>query len=261
MPKIISALQAHPTESRAAFQARALDDLAPECARIRGVRKLTLNIVQEAPSFMPIPRPNPAAPPVYDAVMMAWLNEDAFSAYEAQFSGFPGIAHHYLVDEIVERDELPLVQGKMTEGIKNIPLIVAQKQHGDAARREKWKAHGELGLRIHTGMRRYVRNIVDKALTPNAPLVHGIGEVCFPTIADLQFGQFPKPEDRQAFLDDIAGWVEASTSHYATEKVLERDMFRLTHSRQPKPRSSCCFRGRFTLSFDARARQPQTIAL
>ena len=220
MPKIISNLKADPTESRSAFQARVLNDLAPECAGISGVRKLTLNMVQEPPSFIPIPRPNPAAPPVYDAVLMAWLNEDAFSAYEAQFSGLPVTAHHYLVDEIVERDEIPLVQGQVTGGIKNIPLIVAQNQHGDAALREKWRVHGELGLRIHNGMRRYVRNIVVRTLASNVPLVHGIGEVCFLTLDDLQFRQFPKPEDRQAFLEDIAGWGEASTSHYAKEYVL-----------------------------------------
>jgi hypothetical protein len=221
MAKLISALKAHPTESRTGFQGRVSDDLAPRCAGLAGVKKLTLNIVGEAPSFVTLPPPNPMAPPASDAIMMAWLNERAFSDYESEFFEFAGTVHHYLVDEIIARDEIPLVQGQMTEGIKNIPFIVAQKQHDDAARRDKWRVHAELGLRIHTGMRRYVRNIVKEALTADAALVHAIGEVCFPTLDDLRYRQFPNPEDRQAFLDDIAGWVEASTSHYAKEYVLK----------------------------------------
>jgi hypothetical protein len=221
MAKLISALKAHPSQSRAAFQGRVSDDLAPRCAGLAGVEKLTLNIVGKAPSFITLPPAKSMAPPAYDAIMMAWLNERAFSEYEAEFLEFAGTVHHYVVDEIIERDELPLLQGQMTEGIKNISFIVAQKQHHDAARRNKWQMHAELGLRIHTGMRRYVRNIVKEALTPDAALVHGIAEVCFPSLDDLQYRQFPNTEDRQAFLDDIAGWVEASTSHYANERVLK----------------------------------------
>ncbi len=221
MAKLISALKPLTTESRAAFQERVSDDLAPRCAGLTGVKKLTLNLVGEAPSFITIPPPKSMAPPAYDAIMMAWLNDEAVCAYESEIFEFAGTAHHYLVDAIIARDELTLTQGQMTEGIKNISFIVAQKQHDDAARRNKWRVHAELGLRIHTGMRRYVRNIVKKALTHNAALVHGIGEVCFPTLDDLEFRQFPTPEDRQAFLDDIAGWVQASTSHYAKEYVLK----------------------------------------
>jgi hypothetical protein len=219
--KIISALKAQPTENRAAFQARVADNLAPRCAGMSWVGKLALNIVGEAPAFVSLPPPNPMAPPAYDAILMAWLDEDSVSRYQSEFVTFVGVAHHYLVDEIIERDELTLVQGQPTEGVKNISFVVAQKQHGDATRRDKWRVHAKLGLRIHTGMRRYVRNIVDKALTPGAALVHGIGEVCFPTLGDLEFRQFPNPGDRQAFLDDIGGWVEASTSHYATEHLLK----------------------------------------
>jgi hypothetical protein len=70
-------------------------------------------------------------------------------------------------------------------------------------------------------MRSYVRNIVVEALESGAPAVHGIGEIGFATPEDLQFGLFPKPEDRQEFLGDIGGWVKSSTAQYAVEHVLK----------------------------------------
>jgi hypothetical protein len=114
-----------------------------------------------------------------------------------------------------------LQEGRVTPGIKNLPLIVCQDRHDASARRERWRVHAALAKRIHTGMRSYVRNVVVELLESEAPAVHCIGEAGFATLEDLQFGLFPKPEDRQEFLDDIAGWVKASTAQYATEHVLK----------------------------------------
>jgi hypothetical protein len=221
MRKIITGFNAMQDQARSALHGWALHELAPSIAARRGVRRLTLNLVGDPPAFLPPPRANTEAAPAYDVVMMTWLDDDAAIFSEPSLAAHAERVHRYVVDEIPEKLEIPLSQGRVTPGIKNLPLIVCQDRHDDKARRERWRVHASLGKRIHTGMGSYVRNIVVDALESGAPTVHGIGEIGFATLEDLQFGLFPSLEDRQEFLDDIGGWVKSSTAQYAIEHVLK----------------------------------------
>jgi hypothetical protein len=221
MHKIITGFNSMRGHARSAFHDWALHELGPSVAARRGVRKLTLNLVGDPPAFLPPPPANAEAPAAYDVVMMMWLDDDAAAFSETSLAAHAERVHRYLVDEIPEKLEIPPAQGRVTPGIKNLPLIVCQDRHDDSARRERWRVHASLGKRIHTGMRSYVRNVVVESLESGTPAVHGIGEIGFATLEDLQFGLFPKPDDRREFFDDIGGWVKSSTAQYAVEHVLK----------------------------------------
>lgn len=221
MRKIITGFNAKQDQTRGALQSWALHEFAPSLAVRRGVCKLTLNLIDDPPAFLPAPPVNAESPAPYDVVMMMWLDEDAAAFSEASLAAHAGRVHRYVVEEIPERLNPAVSQGRVTPGIKNLPLIICQDRHDDSGRRERWRVHAALAKRIHTGMVSYVRNVVVQVLEADAPAVHGIGEVGFATLEDLQFGLFPKPEDRREFLDDIGGWVKASTAQYATEHVLK----------------------------------------
>jgi hypothetical protein len=221
MRKIITGFNARRDQTRSALQSWALHEFGPSVAVRRGVCKLTLNLSDDPPVFLPPPPANAAAPAAYDVVMMMWLDDDVAAFSDPSLVAHAGRVHSYVVEEIPEKPEVAISQGRATPGIKNLPLIICQDRHDDSARRERWRVHAELARRIHTGMSSYVRNVVVQVLDSDAPAVHGIGEVGFATLEDLQFGLFPKPEDRQEFLDDIGGWVKASTAQYAAEHVLK----------------------------------------
>lgn len=220
MRKIITGLNAGQQQTRSALQRWVLEELGPGLAARQEVRRLTVNLVGDAPAFLNAPSAQPDAPASYDVVMMMWINDDAAAA-EFAFAGRAARVHRYLVEEIPEKDAIGRSHGRATLGIRNIPLLVCQDRHDDAARRECWRVHAALGKRIHTGMASYVRNIVLESLDREAPVLHGIAEVGFARLEDLQFGLFPRPEDRAAFLEDIRGWVKASTPQYAAEHVLK----------------------------------------
>lgn len=222
MRKVVTCLSARQNESREAFQSWALHDLAPRLVQVAGVQKLTINLAVDTPAFLSVPPVNPSAPSPYEVVVMTWMEDEASLPADHFPTSRAARVHSYMVEEIVEKAEIPIVQGTITPGIKNLPLIVCQDQHDAPSRRNKWHMHGLLGLRLHTGMKRYVRNIVIENLTPSeGPRIDGIGEVGFPSLHDLQFGLFPKPEDRTAFLEDVASWVKASTVQYAMEHVIK----------------------------------------
>jgi hypothetical protein len=153
MRKIITGFNAMPGQSRSALHGWALQELGASIAPRRGVRRLTLNLVGDPPAFVPRPPANAEAPAAYDVVMMMWLDDDAAIFSEPSLAAHAARVHSYVVDEIPEKLEIPLAQGRVTPG--------------------------------------------------------------------MQFGLFPKPEDRREFLDDIGGWVKASTAQYAVEHVLK----------------------------------------
>jgi hypothetical protein len=220
MRKIITGLNAGQSQSRSALHRWVSEELGPGLAARQEVRRLTLNLVGDPPAFLPVPPAQPGAPASYDVLVMMWIEDDA-RIPQLDHGARAARVHSYLVEEILEKSTIERSQGRATPGIKNLPMIVCHDRHDDAARRACWRVHAALGKRIHTGMGNYARNVVLESLEPGAPEVHGIAEVGFARLQDLQFGLFPKPGDREEFLEDIRGWVKASTPQYAAEHVLK----------------------------------------
>lgn len=205
-------------EDAVQFRDWILNTFARDLARDARVEKLIVNIVQKAPDFIPPPPPNPLAPAPYDVLVAVWSKEK--SPDLSDLHSRAAAVNLFRVDEIIEKNELPECQGQVTQGIKNLPALIYRPDLTAAEGLAKWDVHAKLGLQTHTGMKRYVRNVVT-ARSDGAPPIGGIAEVSFANLEGLRTGLFPTPQDRAAFLADIAGFVQATVSHYSEEHVVK----------------------------------------
>lgn len=205
-------------ENAASFREWLLNTYARSLAQDGNVERLVINLVQTPPDFIPVPPPNPHAFKPYDALVALWSkgNPPDFTELRQRVA----VADIFHVDEIVEKNEFPERAGVVTQGIKNLPALIYRSDLTAAEGLKKWDAHAKLGLQTHIGMKRYVRNIVTSR-SDGAPPIGGIAEVSFPTQEDLRTGLFPTPQDRAAFIADVAGFVQATVSHYSMEHVVK----------------------------------------
>ena len=127
----------------------------------------------------------------------------------------------YRVTEIVEKDRLIVRLGERSPGLKNIIPINWLPGLSVDQGRMGWQVHGPLALRTHTGMSKYVRNLVEEVLTPGAPAYPGIGELHFATADDMKYGTFPRPGDLEIIAFDTARWLGVTCQHYCSEYVLK----------------------------------------
>jgi hypothetical protein len=69
-------------------------------------------------------------------------------------------------------------------------------------------------------MRRYVQNGVIDCLSAGAPVVNGIAELHFPTLADLEERMYDSEAGRAAIAADVSTLVAESAALYTSEYVL-----------------------------------------
>jgi hypothetical protein len=193
----------------AAFHADFMDNRVPALLASGDIERLVVNLVAagsaKAAAGAPLCDP-------FDIVVEMWG--------DAAGQPFAGAAGHWLVEEITEKDDLPRVEGQVTPGIRSLPFVLF-KDHLDAqGRRDRWAAHGQVGLRIHTGAARFLRNVVLETIEPASPILHGVTMLNFATVEDMQTGLFPTPEGLAEFLADVADFAAANTGHHAIEHVL-----------------------------------------
>jgi hypothetical protein len=195
-------------------------DYAPGLAENPKVGKLVANLVQAPPDFIAAP-PSASYPfRPYDALLALWWQEGGLPSAIGASTRFASRVDIFHVEEIREKNELPETGGAITPGIKNLPVLRFKPDISAEDAKRKWEAHALLGTRIHTGMRRYVRNIVTSR-SEGAPEVDGIAEVSFGTLDDLRYGLFPTAEDRAAFVADVTGFVQSNVTHYSREHVIK----------------------------------------
>jgi EthD domain len=103
---------------------------------------------------------------------------------------------------------------------KTIYLVRRREEIDDREAKRRWQEHASLARQHHVGMSRYVQNGVIAALTPGAPVVHGIAELSFPTREDLEKRMYGSVEGRQAIASDAAGLVAEATPLYTSEYIL-----------------------------------------
>ena len=209
MTKAIIGLRRPATSAPAAFHADFMDNQVPALLARGDVERLVVNLV--AAGSAKAAAGEPLCDP-FDIVVELWG--------DAARMPFAGAAGHWLVEEIVEKDELPRVDGKVTPGIRSLPFALFKDHLDEHGRRDRWAAHGQLGLRIHTGAARFLRNVVLDVIEPTSPTLHGVTTLNFATVEDMQTGLFPTPEGLAEFLADVADFAAANTGHHAIEHVL-----------------------------------------
>lgn len=224
MEKLVSLFGVADERDRTAFRQWFLEGYALEMlAELPGLNRLVVNIVDVEPAL-----PAPASRALYDAVAECWF--DTAGHYMAAVEGSrlrgdleeQGARFHvYLVRERVQLDDgLAPPPGERSPGAKAIYLSRRLEGLSDEEAKARWRQHAPLAVKHHAGMRKYVQNGVVSALTPGSPVVHGIAELHFPTLQDLEQRMYESEAGREAIREDVAGLVAESSALFCSEYVL-----------------------------------------
>jgi hypothetical protein len=176
-----------------ALRATLLDEVAPRALDL-GVRALTVNVHDAAAAEAPSPAPAPPGEATHVAQLSAWVDSyDRRGGLDevVASAGLPASA--YLVTESLYDDygttpHAPArtwPDGQPSPGVLTVARIHRPAGVGYAEWIERWHgtqspASGRLQPRT-----RYVRNEVLRAVTPEAPEVHGIVEEGWPSAAHV----------------------------------------------------------------------------
>jgi hypothetical protein len=218
--KLITVIRAREGLDRTVFHRQVLDHAPELLERCPAVRRFVINLVDIEPN---VPQP---VKPRYDATIEMWFDApDDYAGCAAAINGsvraLAGTFHTYHVSERIQLDEQPRrTPGTRSPGVKAIYLTRRLEGLTEEEAKQRWKAHAPLAVKHHAGMAKYVQNGVYAALTPGAPVVHGIAELHFPTLADLEQRMYDSAEGREAIAADVAGLVAESTVLYTSEYIL-----------------------------------------
>ncbi len=223
MQKLFTVIGAREGLDRAAFHRQLLRERAPRLLEGCGsLRRYVVNLVDVEPKV------EQRAAPRYDAATEMWFETlDDYRACEDEIGrslhGLAGVAYTYHVSERIQLDEqAPVGPGSRSPGVKAVYLTRRIEGLSEEEAKRRWKAHAPLAVKHHSGMAKYVQNGVYSAITPGAPVIHGVAELHFPTLADLEERMYDSAEGRQAIAADVAGLVAESTVLYTSEYVLRR---------------------------------------
>ena len=172
------------------LRARLLDDVAPALLEA-GVHGLTVNVHDTPAAAAPSPAPGPAGEPVHVAQVSVWVDSyDRRGALDELLAGAGLPLSAYLVLESLYDDygttphsgPRTWPDGERSPGVLTVACI--HRPAGLAY--DEWIArwHGTqspASARLQPRTR-YVRNEVVRALTPDAPEVHGIVEEAWPSV-------------------------------------------------------------------------------
>lgn len=142
-------------------------------------------------------------------------------ALESALEERVGESFTYRVTEYIEKDAHPVLLGERTPGVKMIPFIGWKEGLSEREGRLSWEVHGPLALSIHAGFSKYVRNVVEEIITPDAPRYGGIGILQFLTHHDAAHRLLPTPDAARIIAWDIARWIVIHEQFDCAEYVLK----------------------------------------
>ncbi len=185
-----------------------------------GVQHLIINPVDVSAEDAGL---RPGGEPAFDAVVELWTDTaDHAVSLLSQQAELVSQSHAYLVEEKVEREfERTWPIGERSPGVKSFFLALRNPAmtHEEFAR--YWgEQHAPLALKIHIGMWRYTRNVVTKALTPDAPDWDGMAILHFRSAYDLRERFYDSDEGRRAIAADVAKFSGGGRALHSSEWVL-----------------------------------------
>jgi EthD domain len=237
MAKYFSLITAASEADAAEFRRWFLTEHAPQVARWgANLHRYMINLREEplpaADNMMALAEGPPA--PRFEVITEMWFDssepirdgqiygvgQDA-QRLQAALAARAGKCFLYRVTENVEKDAHPVLRGERSQGVKMIPLIGWKDGLSDAEGRLGWEVHGPLAMRTHVGFSKYVRNVVDEVLTPDAPRYGGIGVLQFLTRDDAIHRLLPTPDAGRIIAFDTARWLVVHDNSYFAEYVLK----------------------------------------
>jgi hypothetical protein len=234
--KFMSLISRGPGQDAAAFHQWFLNEHAPAVLKqIPRLAHYIVNVNDVTPDFG-AGQPLPTAPVIYDVVTEMWIepanaSEGAAALYQATIDPVvqqslrsrSASCHSYLVADAVEKDAQTFQPGQRAPGVNLVSAITWGEGKTAEQGRQGWRNHGPLACRVHVGMTRYVRNVVEQALTPGAPAYNGIAMLYFPTLPDLEQRLYDSPPNVEVIAKDVAGFVnlEKIVTFYTGQHVLK----------------------------------------
>lgn len=199
-----------------AFRRRLFEQQVPELLRL-APGALTVSIADVEGGSQARPRDDGSTP----AGLVSVRVEKHEQARETIRALDPALGHvaGYAVRESIPLayDERRWSDGEATPGAKQVTLL---RRRPDLPEREflrRWhEIHTPLALSVHP-LWAYHRNVVESALTPNAPAYDGIVELMVREVRDLTepmrfFGG--KTENVRRIVDDVRKWLDFDTIEY-----------------------------------------------
>lgn len=137
-------------------------------------------------------------------------------AVAADVAAFMGGAHAYATTEVVQKSVAERQPGQRTAGVKMFcPLRRRPELTHEEFVRHWQTVHVPLALAHHPHMTRYVTNIVDQRLSPDAPEWDGFAEITLDPTQPL----FGSPEGERIVRDDIARFIGHTFPYFVAEYV------------------------------------------
>lgn len=175
-------------------------------------------------------------PPPFEVVTEMWFNSfDDFKDPARLYStpaageliggdlrGMGARVFDYLISETVQWNRTPRPSpGERTSGVK---MLVFTRRNESLSNKEvetMWRRHSILAAKYHAAASSYVQDGVIAALTPGAPVVHGLAELFFPTVEDLEERFYGGTvEGEEAIYADAGPFVADAIALYTSEYVL-----------------------------------------
>ena len=132
-------------------------------------------------------------------------------------AGFMGGAHAYATTEVVQKASVERPLGQRAAGLKLFCPVRRRSDLSHAQFVEHWQTvHVPLALAHHPHMLRYVTNLVDATLSPDAPDWDGFAEITLATPTSPMFGS---SEGEALIRADIARFIGHTFAYAVAEYV------------------------------------------
>jgi uncharacterized protein (TIGR02118 family) len=224
MVKLIFLCQRKAELSHAEYVERLLEGHVPLALRHHPtMTKYVVNIVEDSP---------PGELPLDSIGELSFATLDDYRArlfdspegqrvIAADVAGFLGAASAYATTERVQKaatSSVPL--GQRTPGVKLYCPLTRRAGMSHVQFVDHWLTrHVPLALRHHPGLTRYVNNVVDQSLSPDAPAWDGFAELHLATSGDWHNGLFDSPAGERIVRDDIVRFIGRTGAYRVAEYI------------------------------------------
>ncbi len=211
MAKLVYVLWKSEATESSEFTKQLFDDKLPRLLALEP-RKLTLNVSDVDVGLgatVPIPNESGSVAGLVTVELGSERDsepmEELLSATSSQLAG-------YEVTESIPRDydRRTWADGERTPGVKLVTLFRKPDRLSYEAFIKHWhESHTPLSLEVHP-LWCYIRNVVERAVTPDAPEFHGIVEEQFRTVEDLTDPDrfYGSEENQRRVLEDAREFLD-----------------------------------------------------
>ncbi len=227
---------------RAAFRERYLSRHAPMLMRhCPPLLRYVVNLVDVKASIRHrahlTPRLNRELdPPPFEVVTEMWfesfddfkhphrlyVNPAAARAVDDDLREMGATVYDYLIAQTVQWDRTQRpAPGQRTPGVKAIIFTRRKEEIPNKEVEALWRKHRIVAEKYHCYATTYIQDGVIAPLTSNAPVVHGLAELYFPTREDLEERFYGGTiEGEQAIAADAGPFVADAIGLYSSEYVM-----------------------------------------